>query len=222
MVKDWPKELWTASQINRIFHGKSTRPFKTPTIPPPSLSSIIGQYSNTMCNTLCNTLGNIFRLVITFACGLALAMQILTALSCELVNVTGGAGGTYGIFFRGTNNQCQDVAYDTEDPLVLGARSALIVSMCAGFIAGLMVTFEWLCVEVCCAGVLEGLAFLLAWFSGGSAFMFYGTELCTTPGVDCEFTQGSTFLTVAVVCYFGCGFLLCFTPQPDPICRRRD
>ena len=175
-----------------------------------------------MCQALCNTLGNIFRLVITCACGLALAFQILTAMSCELVNVDGGSGGTRGIFFRGTAGTCQDTAYETDDPLVLGARSALIVSMCAGFIAGLMVTFEWLCIEVCCAGVLEGLAFLLAWTSGGAVFMFYATDLCTADGVNCEFSDSSWFLSVACALYFGCGFLLCCTPQPEPICRSRD
>ena len=143
-------------------------------------------------------------------------------MSCELVQVNGG--GSWGIFFRGTGasgNQCQEEPYETSDGLIMGARSALLVSMCAGFIAGLMVAFEFLFSEVCCAGLLEGLAFFLAWSAGGAAFMFYGTDLCVQDGkVECEYTDASGYLTAAVVFYLLCAFLLCCTPQPDPLCKR--
>lgn len=172
---------------------------------------------------ICNTLGNISRIIIVATCLLALVMQLGAAMSCEMVNVTGSSSeGGWGIFFQGTGAgafECHTEMYQTDDPLVTGARSALSISMTAGFVALLMVTFEWLFCEVCCAGLLEGLAFLLAWTSGGATFMFYGTGVCVEDGAKCEFTEGSAMLTVSVVCYLACGVLLCFSPQPDPICR---
>ena len=143
-----------------------------------------------------------------------LFMQLATIMSCELVSLSGGSkdGDAYGIFFHGTgsNNECETDLYETQDPFVTASRSTICLSMVAGFIAGLMVTFEWLFCEVCCAGVLEGLAFFLAWTSAAATFMFYGTDVCLDDGAKCEYTTASSFLTVAVVCYFGCGLLLCW------------
>jgi hypothetical protein len=69
-----------------------------------------------------------------------------------------GGTGTYGFFFRGFDDVCETEAFVTQDEYILAGRSCLIVSMAAGFIAGVMVMIEWLFVEICCAGVLEGIA----------------------------------------------------------------
>lgn len=36
-------------------------------------------------------------------------------------------------------------------------------------------------------------------------------------GTKCHFGQGASLNVVTVIIYFACGFLLCFTPKPDPI-----
>jgi hypothetical protein len=35
----------------------------------------------------------------------------------------------------------------------------------------------------------------------------------------CEWGSGSSWLAASIILYFGAGFLLCCTPQPDPICK---
>lgn len=123
-----------------------------------------------------------------------------------------------------------------------GARSALVISMVCGIAALIMVLFEWLFCEVCCAGCLEGLAFVGAWACGLGVYMIYGIEGCgdlkdelgddtlsdiggsiipdgIPTGRQCEWGKGSSYNLVACVAYFGCGILLCFTPQPKPLCR---
>ncbi|CAB9531495.1 expressed unknown protein [Seminavis robusta] len=158
---------------------------------------------------MCNSLGNFFRLIIIVATAGALTLSVATALSCELVEYNQSGGVTYGIFFRGFEGTCQSEYYTTDDAVITGARTTLIVSMCAGFIAGVMVLFEWLFCEICCAGVLEGLAFLLAWIAGGASFMFYGSEQCTTEGAECTFYDASGFMTGACILYFACNIFLC-------------
>ncbi|CAB9497906.1 unknown protein [Seminavis robusta] len=173
---------------------------------------------------LCQALGNISRLLIVGATTIALALSILTAMSCELVKVDDEASGsTWGFFFQDSitnGGTCQDTVFSTEDEMILAGRTCLIVSICAGFIAGVMVTFEWLCCEICCARVLEGIAFFLAWAFGGISFLFYGSDLCTVDDKECSFNDASGFMTAAVILYFGCSIVLCLAPEPDPICRR--
>ncbi|CAB9501920.1 expressed unknown protein [Seminavis robusta] len=169
---------------------------------------------------MCNALGNLFRLIIVTATAGALTLSVFTALSCELVEYNQANGITFGFFFRGIDGTCETDYYTTNDGIITGSRSALIISMCAGFIAGAMVLFEWLFCEICCAGVMEGLAYLLAWIAGGASFMFYGSEQCTSDGSECAFYDASGYMTGACILYFGCNILLCFTPQPDPLCSK--
>jgi hypothetical protein len=146
-------------------------------------------------------------------------LQIFTALSCELVKY-GDTGATAGIWFLGISGECDVDSFETDDGLVAGARSTLIMSMLAGAAAGTMVTFEWLCCEVCCAGCLEGLCYMAAWVLGSATFMFYGSEFCVDPSslleeitgdeISCEYTESSTYLTISIILYLGCGILLCW------------
>jgi hypothetical protein len=87
-------------------------------------------------------------------------------------------GVSYGYFFKGSDGVCAEEAYETDDGLVTGARSALIVSMVAGFGAGALILFEWILCEICCAGVLEGIALMVASAAAGASFMFYASEFC--------------------------------------------
>jgi len=107
----------------------------------------------------------------------------------------------------------------------------LIVSILSGGIAGFMVLVEWVLFEFFCAGLLESLAFFLAWTSAALTFIFYGAKACqgedyedinelfsnvfTEGDVDfsgsgCEYSDSSTYMTTAAVCYFLCAFLLCW------------
>ena len=85
-------------------------------------------------------------------------LQFFTVFSCEFVTFADGLGSA-GIWFLGVDGACDEDQYETDDGLITGARSALIISMVAGLAAWGMVLFEWILCEVCCAGCLEGLAF---------------------------------------------------------------
>jgi len=197
----------------------------------------------------CNTIGNIFRLIIVGGCAFALAMQILNIYSCEFITVDDGSIHV-GIWYQGTNGECNTepgASYSAEeDSLVAWARTSLLVSMIAGFIAGTLVLFEWLCCEVCCAGCIEGGAFIVAWACGLGVYMIYGVDGCgkvgdeigddmfsnaaeniipdsiinIPTGAGCEWGTGATFNLLACISYFGAGVLLCFAPQPKPICKQ--
>ncbi|CAB9501919.1 expressed unknown protein [Seminavis robusta] len=170
---------------------------------------------------MCNAIGNFFRLIIIAATAGALTLSVFASVSCELVEYNDSGGLTYGFFFRGIDGNCASEYYETDDPVINGARTVLIISMGAGFIAGVMVLFEWLFCEICCAGVLEGLAFMAAWMLGAASFMFYGSERCTQEGAECTFYDASGYMTGACILYVGCNILLCFTPQPEPLCSKK-
>jgi hypothetical protein len=93
-----------------------------------------------------------------------LAMQFWATFSCDFIKV---GDETIGVWYRSTDGECDEDSYETDDGVVGGARSALTISTICGFGAGLLVLFEWLCCEVCCAGCVEGLAFAGAWMVGG-------------------------------------------------------
>jgi uncharacterized membrane protein YccF (DUF307 family) len=91
--------------------------------------------------------------------------------------------------------------------------------MIAGFAAGVLIAFEWLLCEICCAGIIEGLCIAAAWIVGGSTFMFYGSEFCVDGEIDetiteeditCDFGPASSYLTSACFLYLCCGVLLCW------------
>lgn len=188
----------------------------------------------------CNTIGNIFRLVIVGGCAFALAMQFLNVYSCDFFS-SNDSTVNVGIWYEGSNGECDlEEHYDEDDPWVKVARSSIVISMLCGMAAGVMVLFEWLFCEVCCAGCLEGIAFVGAWACGLGVYMLYLIDACgdlkdqlgddtianiggsiipdgIPTGLQCEWGQGSTYNLLAVIAYFGCGILLCFAPKPKPI-----
>lgn len=111
-----------------------------------------------------------------------LACQIATAMSCELVELdlkdTATIRATMGINFKGNGIECAIEGYETDDPFIRAARGMLSLSVIFGGAAGIVVAFEWLVFEVCCAGLLEGSAYLMAWVMSGCTFIFYGASVC--------------------------------------------
>merc|ERR1712124_127213 len=111
-------------------------------------------------------------------------------------------------------------------------------------IAGGLVLFEWCCCEICCAGCVEGCAFVGAWGAGLVTYSIFGVDGCGTigdnvgddviqsngadlipdsvmnipNGANCDWGTGATYNLLACIAYFGAGVLLCFAPQPKPIC----
>ena len=109
-------------------------------------------------------------------------MAFLATMSCEMVELdiqnAGGVKPTMGFFFKGNGVECEVNTYDTDDPFIQASRSMLSMSIVFGGIAGILVGFEWLVCQVCCAGLLEGVAYLLAWVLGACSFVFYGSAMC--------------------------------------------
>ena len=154
---------------------------------------------------------------------------------------------TIGLFvdFESDNNGCpKHVSYDVldDDPFFKTARSMIILSLVAAFCGGCMVLFEFFCCRVCCAVVLEDLAYLGAAVTGGLVYLAYHNEYCDTveekldQAIDekavltghnelyeCTFGQGSIYNLCAVVFYLAAMVVLCCSPKPTPLvhqCRK--
>lgn len=112
-------------------------------------------------------------------------MQFFVTFNCSFLETPSGDVGIW--FVDDGTGEC--VEWESTDEFIKGAQSALSISTAAGFCAGVLVLFEWLLCEVCCAGCIEGLAFLAAWAVGGSVFMIYGA--CSVI-VDCDIETSFT------------------------------
>ena len=92
--------------------------------------------------------------------------------NCDFIQFGAENWASIGIWYYGVGGECNDEEFALEDEgwftgsWISTARSCLILSMVSGTAALTMVMFEWLCCAVCCAGVLEGLAYAGAWFLG--------------------------------------------------------
>ncbi|KAG7345180.1 hypothetical protein IV203_032711 [Nitzschia inconspicua] len=200
----------------------------------------------------CNALGNIFRLAIVVGTIFALILQFLTVKSCDFLQVTNADEtnaeiASLGVWFHGTQDgECVEGSYDAMDEeLIVGARTALTWSLLFGAGALALVTFEWLCCNICCAGCITGFLFAGAWVMGSAVYMIYGISMCGSvddamdgadvvedlsdflpflqdvpSGTLCGWSEAATYNLVAIVLYFGCGILLCFTPKPDPLLQQ--
>jgi len=192
----------------------------------------------------CNTIGNVFRLVIVGGCVFALFMQFLNTYSCDLFSFRDSTD-SIGIWYESMNagQECNlTEAYTEDSSLVSAARSAMVLSMICGMVAGGLVLTEWIFCEICCAGCVQNLAFIGAWGCGLGVYIIYGIQACgdlkdefgddaianagsnaipdgIPTGRNCEWGRGATYNLLACVSYFGCGILLCFAPQPKPLCK---
>ena len=89
-----------------------------------------------------------------------------------------------------------------------------------------MVTFEWCCCQICCAGCLEMCCYTGAMLIAGAVNIIFGCELCVGDGFDtvtaegieaatqdgslCKIGPGATTNAVAVILYFVLSVLLCW------------
>ena len=107
-------------------------------------------------------------------------MQFLVTFGCNFLETSEGNVGLWYVD-DGTGN-CVDWptnGIDADDQsIVKGASSALTLATIFGFAAGMMILFEWLFCEVCCAGCLEGISFICAWLFGGATYMIYSISIC--------------------------------------------
>jgi len=138
-------------------------------------------------------LGKIFRFIIIGSCSVALILQFintaLPSLSCNFVyksseeNEETGKANTidFGLYHMGINSECLEGKMDDlyeYDNLLDTARGCNITSMIAGAIGMLLVLVEcWKC-KIPCGGLVEGIAFFIAWTNGLSVFMVFGMEGC--------------------------------------------
>jgi len=147
--------------------------------------------NNTHSNTptMFATLGKIFRFVIIGSCAVALIFQFINTASCTFVYKSsegadnGSAGGTidFGLYRMGINSECVEGKYDAlheEDKLLEAARACHLTSMIAGAIGMLFVLVECVKCAIPCGGLVEGLAFFIAWTNGLSVFAVFGMEGC--------------------------------------------
>ena len=115
-------------------------------------------------------------IIITLLIGSSqLAMQFLVTFNCSFVKTADGRH--IGIWYvdDGTGN-CVEWDETATDSFVKGAQSSLTIATVAGFGAAVLIAFEWLLCEICCAGCIEGLAFCCAWIVGGGVFSIYGKK----------------------------------------------
>ena len=128
------------------------------------------------------TISSISRDYIKILLVLQLIFQFLTVSSCDFLQVqentansdvestfNADASGQYslGLWTYGVDGECNENSYSHgDDGMIRGARNSLTFSMICGGAALILITFEWLFCEVCCAGCLEGLAFAIAWILG--------------------------------------------------------
>lgn len=192
----------------------------------------------------CNTIGNVFRLVIVCGCVFALGMQWTILYTCDLFNYRDSTD-SIGIWYESMNAgmECNPEPYTVEESsLVAASRSAMVLSMLFGIGAGALVLIEWVFCEICCAGCVQNISFVAAWACGLGVYAIYGIEECGNlrdelgddlvgqagsgivpdgipTGRNCEWGRGATLNLLACIAYFGCGVLLCFAPQPKPLCK---
>lgn len=133
----------------------------------------------------CQTIGNLFRLIIVGGCVFGLGMQTLNLYSCDFFHFT-GTTNSLGIWYIDDGNGCDldapylAVAADTAESLslVATARSAAVLSMLFGAVAGILVAWEWLFCALPCASCLEGLAFAAASVCGLGVYLIWGIREC--------------------------------------------
>jgi hypothetical protein len=101
-----------------------------------------------------------------------LAFQFAVMFNCEYIQFGQENYASLGPWYYGVSGTCESEEFALESEgwfaarYVNASRSCLILSMFCGAAATVMVTFEWLCCQVCCAGVLEGLGFAGGWGCG--------------------------------------------------------
>ena len=164
---------------------------------------------------LCNCAGNIFRLAIVVGTVVAIVLQWTVQYMCDYALYKDDNNVALGIWKLMKDDECIDQTYDPEeaDPFITAARTMLTLAMISGFIGGVIVAFEWLICEVCCAGCITMLSYISAMILSGLVNLIYFSEPCvgfgfsqiealdveaiadavTEEGNQCEYGPGSTY-----------------------------
>ena len=136
-----------------------------------------------------------------------------------------------GVWFLMNDNTCLGEPYNPEeiDPFITTARAALSSSMATGLIGGLVVFFEFLLCEVCCASCIAMISYISAWILSACTFIIYLCEPCVGFGFEevqqldsstfadtaiegnqCDYGPASTLNAVACILYLICAILFCW------------
>lgn len=177
--------------------------------------------------------GNIFRFIILALTLIALLLQFLTTASCDHVELDDNynSGKTMGVYYESNyQGECFESSYKTDDPFIKSSRWMLAISILAGGVGGFLVFVEWVLFDFACAGILESLAYFIAWTASALTFIFYGAQVCQEDeyeqvgdfldtnvvegeldftGTGCVYSKSSNFMTIATACYFLASFFLC-------------
>jgi hypothetical protein len=92
--------------------------------------------------------------------------------NCDYIQFGKENYASLGPWYYGVGGTCEteEIAVDSEawltGSVITAAQSCMILSMLCGFGSTVLVTFEWLCCKVCCAGILEGIGFAGGWAFG--------------------------------------------------------
>jgi hypothetical protein len=101
-----------------------------------------------------------------------LACHFLVMFNCDFIQFGSANYASIGLWFYGVDGTCEDEELSLEaegwytGAWIKASRGCLTLSMFCGAGATGMVILEWLCCEICCAGLAEGLAYAGAWMLG--------------------------------------------------------
>lgn len=170
-------------------------------------------------------------------------------MDCEFIKyeaspmLPAGLSRTIGLFVEHeeNTNECLKNIVDHEDllgddPYFKSARSMMILSLVGAFCAGCMVMFEFFCCRVCCAVLLENIAYLSSIAMGALVFLAYHNPYCDTieekfdesieekaivtqqnEMFECTLGQGSVYQVCAIGLYAVAMAVLCCSPKPTPL-----
>jgi hypothetical protein len=173
-----------------------------------------------------------------------IALQLLAASHCEFIKFDSKVlpDGTLGLF--ADEDKCGHHIGSTalhDDEFFKTGKIMIALSLAGAFCAGCLVLFEFLCCRVCCAVLLENLAYLGSAACGGLVYLVYLNVYChdslqekaestlennglkAKTGAllyECKFGEGSTYNLCAVCFYLAAMIVLCFSPKPTPLIRQ--
>jgi hypothetical protein len=107
-----------------------------------------------------------------------LGCQFLVMFNCDFIQFGDANYASIGLWYYGVDGTCADEELSLEaegwysGAWISASRGCLILSMFCGAGATGMVLLEWLCCEICCAGIAEGLAYAAAWGLGLYVVLF--------------------------------------------------
>jgi len=204
----------------------------------------------------CSFVNQLTRRFFCFS-SLQIILQIYASLDCEFIKyepstaLPASFSKTFSLFTEESSGECPKLYNDADgllndDAFFKTAQSMIVISLICAFLAGAMVTFEFFCCRVCCAVLLEDMAYLVAIFTGGLVYLAYLNPYCDSPDeklndalnitgkadaldvvtnshnelYECTFGQGSKYNVGAMLLYAVAMVVLCCSPKPTPLLRQ--